>query len=62
MKYATDTQRSLSVIKRVCDLLDRRARDVYPINIRVGLAECAVRHAPVFDGAIRWLRDSGHLK
>lgn len=52
----------MAVLKGINDVLDRETSDVYPINVRVRLAECALRRASTVEGAIRWLREAGHLE
>jgi hypothetical protein len=59
---------SLFVMKDVVAVLDEKCGDCYPVDVRVRLAECALRNggfgqtnARKVDGALRWLRERGHI-
>lgn len=61
-------QPSLYVMKDVVAVLDQETTDVYPVDVRVRLAACAIRlggfgrtNARKVDGAVAWLRQVGHI-
>ena len=47
--------------KAVLAVLDRECSDVYPVDLRIRLAECALRHARTVKRALKWLRETGHI-
>lgn len=65
----TAIQPSLYLMKDVVAVLDEKNSDVYSMDVRVRLAECALRHAgsrgtnPMkVNRAVAWLRSTGHIQ
>ena len=68
MTDTADQRPSLFLMRDVVAVLDQRASDAYPVDARVRLAECALRHAGFgrtndrkVAGAVRWLTERGHI-